>query len=379
MTRTAYAEINLPALRHNYAIAKRQLPGTRVWAVVKSNGYGHGLLRVAQALPEADGFALINLDDAIALRHAGIRAPILLLEGAIEARELDEAHAWQLDVVLRSEHQLQWLRACGQPLRVWVKVNTGMNRFGFVPERAIEVVRQLQQDGVCEVAGLMTHFACADDLATRLDAPWQRFMQVVTSTGLPFTAANSAATLRAPLTHGTAVRLGGLLYNNNPFYPDTSLWPEGILPAMRFAARIVHIGELQAGDSIGYGAAFTAEKPMRIGIVGAGYGDGYPRAAPSGTPVLVNGQRVPLVGRVAMNVLAIDLSEHPTVGIGDEVTLWGDAALSCDEIAWRCGTISEELQCALTSRLPVRQIVADSHPRPLPDDQTAPAQCLAYL
>ncbi len=378
MTRTAYAEINLPALRHNYAIAKQQLPGSRVWAVVKSNGYGHGLLRVAQALPAADGFALINLDDAIALRHAGIQAPILLLEGAIEARELDEAHAWQLDVVVRSEHQLQWLRDCGQPLRVWVKVNTGMNRFGFVPQRAIAVVDELRALG-CDVAGLMTHFACADDLAIKLDTPWQRFMQVVDATGLPYTAANSAATLRAPLTHGAAVRLGGLLYNNNPFYPDTSLWLDGLQPVMRFAARIVHTSELQPGDSIGYGAAFTAEKPMRIGIVGAGYGDGYPRAAPSGTPVLVNGQRVPLVGRVAMNVLAIDLTTLPQVGIGDEVTLWGDPALSCDEIAWRCGTISEELQCALTSRLPVRQIVADSHPRSLPDDQTAPAQCLAYL
>ncbi|SCK06844.1 alanine racemase [Vogesella sp. LIG4] len=378
MTRTAYAEINLSALRHNYALARRQLPHTHVWAVVKSNGYGHGLLRVAQALPDADGFALINLDDALALRHAGIGARILLLEGAIEARELEEAAAWQLDVVVRSEHQLQWLRACGQPLRVWVKVNTGMNRFGFVPERAIEVVAELRALG-CEVAGLMTHFACADDLAIRLDAPWQRFMQAVEATALPFTAANSAATLRAGFTHGAAVRLGGLLYNNNPFYPDTSLWLQGLRPVMRFAARIVHTSELAAGDSIGYGAAYTAERPMRIGIVGAGYGDGYPRAAPSGTPVLVNGCRVPLLGRVAMNVLAIDLSAHPEVDIGDEVTLWGDAALPCDEIAWRCGTISEELQCALTSRLPIRQIVADHTLPRLPDEQTAPAECAAYL
>nr|WP_294866886.1 alanine racemase [uncultured Pseudogulbenkiania sp.] len=379
MTKTAYVEIHLPALRRNYALAKTLAGASRVWAVLKSDAYGHGLTRVALALPEADGFALIQPDDAVTLRHAGIGAPILLLEGALEEGDVDIAAQHRLDLVLRSEHQLQWLLQKARPVTVWVKVNTGMNRFGFTPERALAVVRQLQATPFCRVAGLMTHFACADQLGTPLDEPWRRFLQVVEATGLPYTAANSAALLREARTHGAVARVGGLLYNNNPFYPDTRLWPMAAEPVMRFAARIVHVSTLQAGDSIGYGAAFTARHDMRIGIVGAGYGDGYPRAAPSGTPVLVDGRRAALVGRVAMNVLAIDLSALPEAQVGDEVTLWGAPGLSCDEIAWRCGTISEELQCALTSRVPIRQIVADSIVSAIPDEQTAPAQCLAHL
>lgn len=358
MLNTSFITLNLDLLRQNYRQAKDQAAGAHVYAVLKSDAYGHGLLRVALALPEADGFALILLDDARLLREAGVTQPILLLEGVASVSEWLEAARLDLTLVLRSEEQLCQLRtALGvqMPRRgidIWLKVNSGMNRFGFCAERVAAICAGLQAMAGLRLQGLMTHFSCADELDTSLEPQWQVFAPLVATTGLPFSAANSAATLRDVRTHGQVVRVGALLYGNNPF---DRLPPGGFdyQPVMRLEASIIAVTELSPGDALGYGARFVAERAMRVGIVGCGYGDGYPYAAPTGTPVLLRGRRTRLVGRVSMNVLAIDLDGFADVQAGEMVTLWGDPALPIGDIARASGLIAEALQCGLTKRLPV--------------------------
>lgn len=358
MLNTGFITLNLDTLRQNYRRAALHAAGARVYAVLKSDAYGHGMLRVALALPEADGFALILLDDARLLREAGVTQPILLLEGVASVSEWLEAARLDLTLVLRSEEQLCQLRTAlavqmlPRGVNIWLKVNTGMNRFGFRAERVPAVCAMLQAMPGVRLSGLMTHFSCADDLDASLEPQWQVFAPLVAATGLGFSAANSAATLRDARTHGQAVRVGSLLYGNNPF---ARLPPGGFdyQPVMRLEARIIAVSSLRPGDAIGYGAGFVAERAMRVGIVGCGYGDGYPYTAPTGTPVLLRGRRTRTVGRVSMNVLAIDLEGFPEVHEGEMVTLWGDAALPVGEIAQASGLIAEALQCGLTKRLPV--------------------------
>lgn len=354
MRNTATLTIDLDQLRKNYRRAQQQAAGAATFAVVKSDAYGHGLLRIAQALPAADGFALVLLDDARQLRAAGITQPVLLLEGVDSQAELAEAAHLGVTVVVRSDDQLAMLLAwrAVTPLAVWLKVNTGMNRFGFRTDRIPDILDVLRGRHAIRVCGLMTHFACADDLDASLEPQWEVFAPLVARCALPFSAANSAATLRNSRTHGQMVRVGALLYGNNPF---DRLPPGGFdyRPVMRLDARLIAISALRAGEALGYGASFIAEHDIRVGIVGCGYGDGYPYAAPTGTPVLFRGRRARTVGRVSMNVLAIDLQDFPDARVGETVNLWGDPALPVGEVARGAGLIAEALQCGLTKRLPV--------------------------
>lgn len=353
MLNTISLSLNLDNLRHNYALAKALAPAAKVFAVVKSDGYGHGLLNIGRALRQADGFATIQLDDALALRGAGLRQPILIMEGINDAREIAEVCAHRLTLVLRSPDQLEMLSACrtAAPVAVWVKVKSAINRFGFTPGEALKVVRALQALPQAKVAGLMMHFPSADNLDCDLDSQWATFRGLQAATGLPFSVANSAAMLRDARTHGSMVRLGSSLYGNNPFVggkgADTVA---GLRPVMRLAARIVDTARVAAGEAVGYGGTFIAERPMRIGIVGCGYGDGYPSSAATGTPVLVNGARTRIIGKVAMNVMFIDLEPLPAAQVGDWVTLWGDERLGIGEVAAHAGLGPEAIQCGLAKK-----------------------------
>jgi alanine racemase len=358
MLNTTRVVIDLNALRHNYQQIKSIAPHSKALAVIKSDAYGHGLLRIAQALPEADGFAMVQVEDLQQLRAHGIHAPALLMEGVFSPEEVQQASALNATVALCNPAQLELLRKARlqRPLDIWLKVNIGMNRFGFAPNAVESVLAQLETLGTLRVRGLMTHFPSADDLESDLDTPWRRFHEVVQRTGLPYTAANSAATLRDARTHGTMVRTGSILYGNNPF---TQAMPPGynFRQVMQLEASVIAVSSLKRGDALGYGGTFTAEHDMQIGLVGCGYGDGYPYSAPTGTPVLVNGQRSRTLGKVAMNVLAVDLSHLPAAQPGDRVTLWG-GALPISEVAESCGMVSESLECGLTKRLPVTVIGA---------------------
>lgn len=354
MISTTRIRIDLNALRHNYREIKKIAPRSKALAVVKSDAYGHGLLRIAEALPHADGFALIQVDDLRQLREHGIQAPVLLMEGVFNTDELREVSLLSATVTICTAEQLEMVRRCrlSQPLDVWLKVNIGMNRFGFHPDDVEHVLALLAEVPGLRVRGLMTHFACADDLDSEIDSQWQTFHAVVMRTGLPYTAANSAATLRDARTHGAMVRTGSILYGDIPFARAPSI-PFSFEPVMRLESRIIALSRLSAGAAFGYGASFTAPHDMLVGLVGCGYGDGYPYTAPTGTPVLVNGQRCHTLGKVAMNVLAVDLTHLPATQLGDTVTLWGEEGLLIGEVAQACGVSSVAMGCGLTKRLPV--------------------------
>jgi len=344
------ARIDSAALRHNLEAAKRCAPRSRTWAVVKANAYGHGLARAAKALGAADGLALIELDAALELRRAGEGRAILLLQGFYSPQEIGPIAAHGLAVVVHDLEQVAMLEKARPPkkLSVYAKLNTGMNRLGFAEKDfggALERLRAL----AAEIT-LMTHFADADG---RRGVKWQadRFNTVTREMKFPRSLANSAAILRFPETHADWVRPGIVLYGCSPF-PDESAEKLGLRPAMTLSSELIAIRSLSAGDSVGYGCTFTADGPMRIGIVACGYADGYPRHAPTGTPILVCGKRTRTVGRVAMDMLFADLTGIPEAAIGSPVTLWGEG-LSADEVAASAGTVSYELLCALSPRVPI--------------------------
>ena len=351
MSRPIQARIDLSALKSNLRVVRR-LAASRIMAVIKANAYGHGLLRAAEALDEAEGFALLDVRDAIALREAGFRQTILLLEGFFSADELPLLAEYELSTVIHNTRQLAMLDAYPRrgTLSVWLKINTGMNRLGFAPEQVPAVMEKLKSHpAICEVT-LMTHFAHADEpegVAEQLE----RFKGLTAAYRAPRSMANSAALLRYPATHGEWVRPGIMLYGASPF-ADTSAQQFGLQPVMTLSSEIISVRELKAGDRVGYAGLFRADKAMRIGTVACGYADGYPRHAPSGTPILVNGQRTRTLGRVSMDMLSVDLSEVSNAEVGSPVTLWGNG-MPVEEVAAAAGTISYELLCALTARVPV--------------------------
>lgn len=352
MPRPILATIDLNALRSNLAAVRRAAPNSRAFAVVKANAYGHGLLRAARALAAADGFATLEIESAVRLRDEGYRQPILLLEGAFDVAELRVAADRQLGIALHDPDQIGWVRELPEDARVdvFLKLNSGMNRLGVSLQRFPSVLEALRaQDRVRSIT-LMTHFACADDEGG-VDEQWRRFIAATKNSGLPLTVANSAALLRHPHTHADWVRPGIMLYGGSPF-ADKSAQELGLRPAMTLTSRVIGVQEVAAGESVGYGAAFVAQRPMRVGIVACGYADGYPRHAPSGTPVLVDGQRTGTVGRVSMDMLCVDLTDIRADGRGSPVTLWGEG-LSADEVATAAGTLNYELFCALAPRVPV--------------------------
>jgi alanine racemase len=348
------ARIDSAALRHNLGEARRRAPRSRIWAVVKANAYGHGLARAARALSAADGLALIELDAALELRRAGERRPILLLQGFFSPEELESIAAHGLTTVVHDAEQLAMLEKSRLPKKIAVvaKLNSGMNRLGFAPEDLRGVLGRLRDcPGVGEIA-LMTHFADADGKG---GVRWQleRFEAATAGVDLPKSLANSAALLRYPESHKDWVRPGIMLYGCSPF-PDESAAALGLKPAMTLESELIAVRDLRSGDSVGYGRTYTAGGPMRIGIVACGYADGYPRHAPTGTPVLVGGKRARTVGRVAMDMLFADLTGIAEAAVGSPVILWGEG-LSADEVAASAGTVSYELLCALSARVPVSE------------------------
>jgi len=353
MTRPIRALIDRAALRRNFGIARQKCAQARLWAVVKGNAYGHGLERAVHALHDrADGFALIELERAIRLREAGLTSPILMLEGFYAQDELPTFIHYRLNPVLHRPDQVAALLAADWPvdLPAYLKINTGMNRLGFDAAGLLAARAALAGRGIPVV--LMTHFADADG-PRGID--WQLARFAATTAGLAdeTSLGNSATILRYPAKVGHWARPGIMLYGGSPF-AEVSAAELDLRPVMTLESEIIAVQEIAAGESVGYGCSFTAEQPMRIGVVACGYADGYPRHAGTGTPILVAGQRTRTLGRVSMDKLCVDLAGLEA-GVGATVTLWG-AGLPADEVAAAAGTISYELFCALNARVPVVEV-----------------------
>jgi alanine racemase len=359
MSRPIRARLDWSALRHNHHVVRRHAGAARVWSVVKADAYGHGLLSAARALSDcADGFALVELEGAMALRDAGISHPILMLEGPYQADDLLLFAELELTPVLHTMWQVDALVAACLPTRmpVYLKLNTGMNRLGFNEEEFVVALAKLAAAECMASVTLMTHFADADD-ARGIHWQLERFRTLVGGRELPVSLANSATLLRFPEAVGDWVRPGIMLYGSSPFPSVQSAAELDLRPVMTLESELIAVRDLQPGDSVGYGSSFVAEDAIRIGVVACGYADGYPRHAPTGTPVQVAGRRTRTLGRVSMDKICVDLSGLPSiVGAGDTVTLWGgegEMYLSADEVAAAAGTVAYELFCALTARVPV--------------------------
>ena len=352
MSRPIQARVSLSALRHNYWCAKRAAHRSKVYAVVKANGYGHGVDRVGRALPQADGFATLEIEGAMALRERISAAPILLLEGFFDPSELRLISSSALSTVVHNEEQLRILEKekPDRLLDVWLKLNTGMNRLGFPVDKARAVLERLKATGTTKSITLMTHFATADGPEGVAEA-MRRFAAATQGIALPRSLANSAAIFSHHESHADVVRLGIGLYGATP-YMDRPAASLGLKPAMTLTSRLIAIQDLQPGDTIGYGGTFRCERAMRIGVVACGYADGYPRHAPNGTPVLVAGARTKTAGRVSMDMLTVDLGPVPAAVVGSPVVLWGDG-MAVDEVALAAGTVGYELLCAVAPRVPM--------------------------
>lgn len=352
--RPIQATIYRSALTHNLSVVKAAAPQSKVMVVVKANGYGHGLLNAASGLSTADAFAVLGLDEALALRHAGYTQDILLLEGVFLVNELITVSAQNISIVVHCEDQIEMLeRTTFGPIRVHIKINTGMNRLGFKPkdfESALLRLRACQQ--VSEIT-LMTHFATADE-AQGISVPFALFNQLTNNQSYPKSVANSAAILRFSEAHLDWVRPGIMLYGATPI-AGQSVASLGLRAAMTFTSQIIAIQALEAGESVGYGGRFIADKKMHIGIVACGYADGYPRHAPNGTPIAVDGILTQTLGRVSMDMLFVDLSELPEAKIGSTVELWGNQ-VPVDSVAEAAGTIGYELLCAIAPRVPMKVV-----------------------
>jgi len=360
MSRPITATIDFAALRHNHAVACRHAAGAPIWTVVKADAYGHGLLRVARALGDlASGYALIELDGAIALRRAGCRQPILMLEGFYSDDELPLFAQHSLTPVLHCLEQLRMFTATRlpTPLPVYLKLNTGMNRLGLNGDQLPTALAALAAAPQVASITLMSHFADADG-ERGIAAQEARCAELVAGLGgrYPLSLANSAALVGYPHLRSDWARPGIMLYGASPFPERESARQLDLQPVMTLASELIALRELVPGDRVGYGGLFTADRPMRIGVAACGYADGYPRHAGTDTPVLVEGRRTRLLGRVSMDKLCVDLTGIAEARLGSPVILWGGQApahLPADEVASAAGTVSYELFCALAARVPV--------------------------
>jgi alanine racemase len=371
MPRPISATVSVSALAHNLATVRHHLEQTAaaasglppsIWAVIKANAYGHGIEQAVTGFSKAQGLAMLDLDEAVRCREAGWGGPILLLEGFFKPSDLDLVDRYHLSTTVHNREQLDMLARARFTRRVDVmlKLNSGMNRLGFSPAAypaAHERAMLLQQQGTLGSVGKMTHFACADG-PQGVTEQLAVFDSVTHKMPGAISVCNSAATLRfADIAVSTPaqthwVRPGICLYGASPF-ADAEATSFGLKPAMTLSSEIIAVQELKAGDSVGYGAIFRAERPMRVGIVACGYADGYPRHATTGTPVVVAGIRTQLLGRVSMDMLIVDLDPIPAAGVGAPVVLFGEDGPSVDEVAMAAGTIGYELLCALAPRVPV--------------------------
>ena len=353
MSRATGAVIDLAAFRHNLRRVHELAPRSRVMAVVKANAYGHGLALAAQALAEADAFAVAGLEEAQVVRRAGLAHPIVLLEGVFSAGEVDEAARWNCELVVHDAYQLKLIEAAKfkAELGVWLKVDTGMNRLGFPPEAAADAWKRLQAaKAVRPPLRLMTHLACADEVSNpRTQQQLETFSTATAGLKVERSIANSAGILAWPASHADWVRPGSMLYGASPF-PSKTGTDDGLKPAMTMATALIAVKRLRKGEAVGYGGAYVAPDDMTLGIAAIGYGDGYPRHAPTGTPVLVKGVRAPIVGRVAMDMIGVDLRNVPAPAVGDPVIAWGPG-LPVEEVARAAGTIPLELLCGVTQRV----------------------------
>ncbi len=355
MSRTTVATIHLGALRHNLARIKAMAAPAKVMAVVKADAYGHGLERVARALDaDADAFAVAALGDGLRLRAAGHRQRIVVLSGPDSGSDIAEMQRLQLDATIHHEAQLQWLAqalpARGR-LRVWLKVDSGMHRLGFAPEQVPAAhARILAMPGIDPEIGLLTHFSDSEVFdGEQTPAQIARFAEATCLFSGPRSLSNSAAVLGWPEARGDWVRTGGLLYGLSVVDGKNGA-DFGFRPAMTLSTQLIAINQIRRGERIGYNGSWTCPEDMPVGVAAVGYGDGYPRSAAVGTPVLVGGRRVPLIGRVSMDLITLDLRETPGAKIGDPVTLWGDP-LAVEQVAAHAGTISYDLTCGMTRRV----------------------------
>jgi alanine racemase len=352
MSRPARARINLQALQHNFSLVQQAAPDSHIMAIIKANAYGHGMVRIAQALPAAAAFGVSCLDEAIALREAGFDRRIILLEGLFGPDDIGLIGGYRLDVVVHHDSQLQWLtqERLLRPLDVWLKIDTGMHRLGFDPQRVSEITTRLQQIPQVASVRYMTHFPCADDL----DNPDTReqievFKRAVAGIAGEHSLANSAGLLGWPDARADWVRPGIMLYGSSPLGGRTAA-SLGLRPVMTLSTRLIAVNARKNGDAVGYGGDWRCPSDMPIGVAAIGYGDGYPRHAPSGTPLQVKGHAASLVGRVSMDMITVDLSAVPNAQVGDEVILWGEG-VPVDDVAASAATISYELFCGVGSRV----------------------------
>lgn len=353
MTRPILASLDLQAMKQNLSIVRQAAPDARVWSVVKANAYGHGIERIWNALGNTDGFALLNLEEAVTLRERGWKGPILMLEGFFHAEDLALYDTWRLTTCVHSNWQLKAIQNAKlkAPLDVYVKVNSGMNRLGFLPERLQTVWQQLRAMPNVGEMTLMSHFADAEH-SDGIRNAMERIALATEGLECRLSLSNSAATLWHPDAHFDWVRPGIILYGASPSGQWRDIANTGLKPVMTLSSEIIGVQTLKAGDRVGYGGRYTARGEQRIGIVATGYADGYPRHAPSGTPVLVDGVRTTTVGTVSMDMLAVDLTPCPQAGIGTPVELWGKE-IKIDDVAKSAGTVGYELMCSLALRVPV--------------------------
>jgi len=354
MSRKVRADIHLDAIVHNYRLAKAQAPTAMAAAIVKANAYGHGAVPVARALAnDADAFGVACIEEAMELREAGLRQPIILLEGFFDADELPLIAEHGFWPALHSEHQVRWLEQFSSTARfpVWLKLDTGMHRLGVAPDQVEPLVARLRQCEVVSEVLLMTHFARSDEPSLpmtrdQLDC----FNRVAAQLGLGASLSNSAAVMAWPEAHRQWLRPGIMLYGATPFGESNPV-ADQLRAGMTLSSEIIAVREVPAGETVGYGATFSCDRPRRIGTVAMGYGDGYPRHARNGTPVLVEGVRTSLAGRVSMDMLTVDLTDIPQADIGSRVELWGPR-LPVSEVAQWCDTIPYTLLTCLTPRVP---------------------------
>jgi alanine racemase len=356
LSRLIRAVIDSSALRANFAALRKAAPGRRIMAVVKANAYGHGLVPTALALPDADAYAVARIEEAVALRAAGVRRPVVLLEGVFDAAQLEEAAQLDLDLVVHEPLQLALLEQYAPAHRfvAWLKVDTGMNRLGFRPEEFAAALARLQAlSGCVREIRLLTHLARADERGADLNREQiERFGKLARGLNLATSIANSAAILGTPAAQADWIRPGLALYGVSPFPGEPAGW-FGLRPAMTLETVVIATRRVPAGESVGYGGTWRASRDSRIGIVAAGYGDGLPWGLPTGTVVVIAGQRLPLVGRVSMDMVAVDATgAGPGIEVGARVVLWGPE-LPVEQMAASAGTIPYELLCGVSQRVPL--------------------------